>query len=99
MDPPARKKRSVTMINDRTPDELANLHVEFNEDGSAIGDKQSEFTNYCGVRARAWISINIDSWDKVSVAQRDHLWLDIKVTHSKCVSNNICYLHLLYCLY
>lgn len=76
---PIRKKRSVTLIKEKSKEKLAKLHVEFNEKGQAIGVNQAEFTSYCGVVTRSRIDILIDSWDKVPKPQLDQLWLNIKV--------------------
>lgn len=73
--PPGRKKRTATQLkNSEEPQE-----IDFNHNGQHSGDNQIGFGNECGVLTRSHISINYQTWKKVPKAERDMLWLTIKV--------------------
>ncbi|KAL4591898.1 hypothetical protein LXL04_004873 [Taraxacum kok-saghyz] len=78
MDRPRRKKRSVTLVREHSEEYLANLRVQFNRYGCAIGVNRPKFASYRGVTTRKLISILIESWDQVKQCEKDNLWLTIK---------------------
>ncbi|KAL4577586.1 hypothetical protein LXL04_013695 [Taraxacum kok-saghyz] len=77
MDRPPRKKRSVTLVREHSEEYLANLRVQFNRYGCAIGVNRPKFASYRGVTTRKLISILIESWDQVEQCEKDNLWLNI----------------------
>ena len=79
MDRPPRKKRSVTLVREHSEEYLANLRVQFNRYGCAIGVNRPKFASYRGVTTRKLISILTESWDQVKQCEKDNLWLTIKV--------------------
>ncbi|CAH9107524.1 unnamed protein product [Cuscuta europaea] len=53
--------------------------IEFADTDAVIGEWTEEFKSFMGKMVRSRVSINIDSWKKVSKANKDQIFKEIQV--------------------
>lgn len=77
-----RKPRGPTLctkLKEQIKNQRKDLRIEFDENGSYVGDNAGNFASYLGAEVRLHVNINIKSWDVVNDGLKNMIWEDIKV--------------------
>ncbi|KAK1397810.1 hypothetical protein POM88_007673 [Heracleum sosnowskyi] len=76
-----RKTRGPTLctkLKEKIKNKKTESKIEFDEDGTAVGDMASQFASYIGTEVRLHVNINIKGWNLVNKGLKNMLWEDIK---------------------
>ncbi|KAK1389935.1 hypothetical protein POM88_018113 [Heracleum sosnowskyi] len=77
-----RKPRGPTLctkLKEKIKNKKTESKIEFDEDGTAVGDMASQFASYIGTEVRLHVNINIKGWNLVNEGLKNMLWEDIKM--------------------
>ncbi|KAK1355869.1 hypothetical protein POM88_049125 [Heracleum sosnowskyi] len=77
-----RKTRGPTLctkLKEKIKNKKTESKIEFDEDGTAVGDMASQFASYIGTEVRLHVNINIKGWNLVNEGLKNMLWEDIKM--------------------